>query len=302
MKFPLPTKRQPPPKRSPRATGYKKQPVFSYRSARSSTSRPSNRGETPQKQPAALLYRLRHVPTYLSIAALTIGLMYSLSLNSHVQLVVFGEQSYLRPRGSYQQAIDKRFADSITNRSKLTINTANLSREIQRQFPELETVNIGLPLLRHRPVVEVRLSQPALQLVTPKASYILDANGRVLFDKKSGAPSFDFGRLPRVSDDSDHTIRLGSPALTSQQVAYVYALSAQVSAKNLVIESLQLVSGGEELHMRLKGLNYLVKFSFRSDARQSSGAFLATKERLESDRAGTGEYIDVRIPERVYVK
>ena len=151
-------------------------------------------------------------------------------------------------------------------------------------------------------MVEARLAQPAAQLVTPRTTYILDANGRALFDKKLGSANFDFTALPSITDPSGQQIRYGSTALTSQQVVYVYVISAQLAAKKLGIESMTLQAGGQELDVRVQGLGYIVKFNFGADSRQSVGAYLATKERLEADRAGTSEYIDVRLPERVYVK
>ncbi len=302
MKFPRlrnkPTKKL---RRTPRSTVYKKQPVFAYRSSRRESETARERGQdSPAKM--GLLYRLRHVPTYLCFAAIITGILYSTTLNSHAQLVVAGQSVLPRSIDNYQRAIDQQFGSSLMNRSKITINTGKLSSEIQKQFPEFSSVDISLPLLRHRPVVQTRLAKPALQLVTPRVTYILDANGRALFDKKLASPDYDFSSLPSVTDASGHQVRLNKSALTSQQVSYVYSLSSQLTAKKLGIESMTLHAGAQELHVRLQGLGYVVKFNFGAEPRQSVGAYLATKERLDSDRAGVGEYIDVRLPERVYVK
>ncbi len=290
--------------RRPLHINHHNQPVFSYRAARKESDRQFDRGMSrPGKETIRLRRKLRHVPFILSLIAVGAALVYNLTLVPDAQIIVSGNQTVLRPRESYQEAINNQLRSSLSNRTKATINTKRLSDTIRAQFPEIETITISLPLLRHQPVVEVRLGSPAALLATPMITYVLDSNGRTLFDKSDAIPDFDASKLPVISDPSGHQITIGTSSLTSQQVMYANELIAQAGLRQLTTpESMTLQAGGEELHVRFPNQTYIVKFSFATEARQSFGTFLATKDRLERDRVGVAEYIDVRIPERAYVK
>lgn len=282
--------------------GTQNQPVFSYRAARSGTDRQFERGLKPGSKASSLRRKLKNLPYILSFAAVGAALLYNLTLTPNAQIVVSGDQVMLRPKESYQQAINATLKSSLANRTKITINTDRVSSQIRRQFPEIETLAISLPLLRHEPIIEIKLAAPAALLAASDKVHVLDSNGRVLFERNQAKPGFDMSKLPVIADPSGHQIVVGSIALTSSQILYAKVLISQAAAKQLQPESMTLSAGGEELHLRFQGIGYAVKFSFGADSRQSFGAFLATKERVEQERAEPAEYIDVRIPERSYVK
>lgn len=289
--------------RNPRLAGPRsRQPVFSYRAVRRETDRQLERGAKPAKDLTRLKRKLKHLPYAISFIAICAALLYNLTLVPNARVIVSGDQVTLRPLQSYQEAINNRLESSLSSRTKVTINTKRLSADIQREFPEIETLNISLPLLRHQPIIEVKLAAPAALLATSEATYILDGNGRALFDENDARADFDTSKLPVITDSSGHEITLGAVALTSAQIIYANELLAQSAAKQLQPESMTLQAGGEELHVRFQKVTYTVKFSFGADSRQSFGTFLATRERLERERATVAEYIDVRIPERAYVK
>lgn len=290
------------PIRNPRMDVQRSQPVFSYRSARSGADRQFERGIKPNSKTNSIKRRLKHIPFFLSFIAIVAALLYNLTLIPSAQIIVLGEQTMLRPKESYETTINTTLKNSPLNRTKITINTKRLSAEIKRQFPEIESLDISLPLLRHQPVVRVVLATPAALLNTPNESYVLDGNGRTLFTKNSADPNFDSSELPVIDDPSGHKIEPGLPALTRQQITFAQELQRHAESKELNLETSTLAAGGEELHMRFSGLAYSVKFSFAANARQSFGAFLATKERVERDGVPISEYIDVRIPERAYIK
>jgi hypothetical protein len=285
--------------RRPQDSGYDRQAVFSYRASRIEKDRQFDRGTTVEANSNS---RWRQIPVILALIAILITVLYGLGLSTNAQLVVNGDQAFLRQKAAYNQLIDDKLAGSIWNRSKLTINTAKVEGQIKTAFPELESVTISTPLFRHRPVVEVTLAKPAALLVTPNETYVLDGHGRALFNTHDKAPLLDVSKLPAVTDQSGHQITLGKPGLTEDQVSYVRQLFLQSDAKQLSIESMTLQAGGGELYVKFTGVSYFVKFNFTADPRQSIGAYFAIKERLDQDHKTVGEYIDVRIPERVFVK
>jgi hypothetical protein len=290
--------------RKPLQTNYERPSVFSYRASRVEKDRQFDRGTSLASDMAASSFvkRLRQVPFVLSLLAIFIAVLYSLSLSNHAQLVVNGDQSLLRGKQLYQQGIDDILSSSIQNRTKVTLKSASVSDQIRNAFPELASVSVSTPLLRHKPVVEVRLAKPATLLVTTPATYVLDGQGKALFNIKDKAASLKTTDLPVITDSSNHEVSLGKPALTADQVSYIRQLYLQSAAKQLTIESMTLQAGGGELQVRYSGLNYFVKFNFAADPRQSIGAFFAVKERLTGENRPIAEYIDVRIPDRAFVK
>jgi hypothetical protein len=65
---------------------------------------------------------------------------------------------------------------------------------------------------------------------------------------------------------------------------------------------MNLVVGGGELDVKHTGLSYIVKYNIYENARKSFGTFFAAKEYVERSNIHPGEYIDVRIAERAYIK
>lgn len=277
--------------------------VFSYRASRVEQERQFDRsGSVFARQSERLLGRLRRLPVLLSLVAIVIALGYSTSLSTNAQLIVNGDQILLQGREAYEKRINEQLGDSLWNRSKLTINGGKLQDEIMQEFPEMQTVTVSTSILRHRPIVEVTLAKPAALLATPQATYVLDGNGRALFNAKDKSSLLTIDTLPVVTDQSGHEITLGKPALTEEQISYVRQLFLQAADKKLSVESMALQAGGGELQVKFAGLSYFVKFNFEADPRQSIGAFFSIKDRLQQENKGVGEYIDVRIPDRVFVK
>lgn len=292
-----------PSSRQPRLdNSYRAQPVFSYRAARQESDRQFERGTKPINKSGQLKRKLAKLTYFIPMLAILASLIYSLTLTSNAQIETVGGQAMLRSNEIYQDAINKHLNSSISNRTKITIDIAQLKNKLAQQFPEIDQISVRLPLLRHQPIVSLTMAEPVVRLATSETTYVLEGSGRAMFDEKTAQPEFNTASLPVITDLSGQPITLGKPALTRHQIAYASLIAGQSDTKQLPRDTMTLQAGGEELHIRFKGLSYTVKFSFGADARQSFGAFLATKEKLEQDKQTIGEYIDVRIPDRVYTK
>jgi len=278
--------------------------VFSYRSVRNSHDRPLQRGDKAAKSKknpdnnSSLSKKLHKVVNIVILILIISGALYLSVLYPDGQIKVAGDEVYPRDKVAYEQEINRELKSSIFNRSKFTFDKAKITSNIKEKFPEIDTVDIGVPLMRHRPVIEVSLAKPSAKLVTKDSTYILDQEGRALFDQKYAAASLDVDSLLSINDDSGHEIILGKPALTELQLDFIREVIGQTSTKGYKPTSFMLSEGGTAVDTRFEGLNYYVKFSFFADARQSSGAFMAIKDQAISP----GEYVDVRIPDKAFVK
>lgn len=201
----------------------------------------------------------------------------------------------------YTKTVADILRSSSLNRSKLTLDREKIINNLKQSYPGITSVQVATPLLSRSVQITLETTEPALRFASGGGSiYVVSADGRVISDgTKDISAKAD---LPLVLDKTSVPVSLGKPALTSQQVGYIKQVIAQSVSRGLQVDSMQLVAGGGELDVRFKDLSYFVKFNFFEDARKSSGAFFAVKDRLEIENSPPKEYIDVRVSERAYVK
>jgi len=233
---------------------------------------------------------------------LLIALINILSLSTHAEIMPLKSSdkgSFLRDQAVYQAAADKLLAGSLWNRNKITIDTGAFSKQMMKQFPELSSVSVTLPLLAHRPVVYLQPSQPALVLSTDSGSFVVDDRGKALLAADGSAAE---SKLPQVVDQSGLRVQLNHQVLSSQSVTFIQTVVAQLAAKHMTVSSMVLPAGSSELDVHLAGQTYFVKFNLRDDsaARQQVGTFLATIAQLQKNNTPPAKYIDVRVLGRAY--
>lgn len=246
---------------------------------------------------------LRHIPLILTTVVLILGIIYNTTLSTNAQVitdsVTESQTNFLRDKSVYQAALDELFSESALSRSKLTIDTQELADKLSAQFPELADVTITLPLVGTRPVVHLQATQPALLLVSNDQAYVLDNRGIVLMDAKDLKSSQE---LITVTDESGLEIQKGSAALSTEQVAYITSLRYQLSASKLNISKVVLPAQPQQLNVYIDGVSFYGKFLFSTDSRVAAGSFIAVKKQLDRSGEKPRQYIDVRIPGRVFYK
>lgn len=289
--------------RTPHVNKQKKPQIFSYSSARNSNEQTLNRGESsPANEQNSTVKKLSKAVNIFFFGLILLSAVYLSMLQPNAQIKINGDKVYPREKTSYETGVNARLKGSIFNQNKLTISNDKISAEIKQQFPEVNNAEVKIPFFRHRPIVEVTLAKPIAQLVTSDKTYILDEEGRALFEREFASPDFDTSSLLTINDNSGHQIQLGKPALTENQIIYIREVIGQTSAKGLNAHSFTLSQGGTAMDVRFEGYDYFVKFSFFADARQSSGAFIAVQDQLKKTGASPGQYIDLRVPSKAYVK
>ncbi len=208
--------------------------------------------------------------------------------------------AFLRNRAEYQAAADKLLAASIWNRNKITINTAQISRQLSAQFPELSSASVTLPLLAHRPTIYVQPAQAALVMAANNGAFVIDQNGRALMP----AANLPTARnLPQIVDQSGLSISTGHQVLTSDDVSFIQTILAELAAKKVSVSSMVLPASARELDVYIAGQPYFVKFNLANDtARQQAGTYLATIAELRRQHTTPKHYIDVRVDGRAYYR
>lgn len=275
--------------------------VFSYHANRSNSEIAVGRNIATRSRKQ---FRWFLLPTYVAIAAICLSVLYLLSLETNPRLNVLGSEEdklILQASPVYQKAAQDELNGSILNRSKLTLNTKTIAQKLQDRFPELSEVSITIPIGARRPIVEIQPAQPAMIILSHSGSFVIDANGKALVESNR-AEKLKTLNLPIVTDESGLDIKPGTFVLPTDSGNFIDQTLSQLEAKGLAVETVTLPKTANELHVRLKGKGYYVKFNISGDARLQVGALVAVKERLEAEGKNPAEYIDVRVEEKVFYK
>jgi hypothetical protein len=214
-------------------------------------------------------------------------------------VVVLGKSAiantYMQSSDIYTAAAQKLLASSITNRTKLTVDLNGTARSLEKQFPELQTVSLGVPLISNRPIVYVQVAQPSVIVQAGNGNYALNSSGLVL----ARVQTLPAG-VPLLADQSGAVITPGKQYLPSSTVAFVQTTAYQLKAAHLSVNTFVLPSESPyELDARLGSKPYMVRMNLTADALTQSGAAIGTIQQLSAD---PNSYIDVRVPGRVYYK
>jgi hypothetical protein len=283
-------------------------PAFSYynnrRTPDSGQTRQQDRLESPRTGKSRRLPAIRplfvQAPLWIMLGIAVICVVKILSLSTNPKVIVIGKTSvaanYVQSTDVYAAAAHTILGSALTNRSKLTINLAGTAQSMERQFPELQVVSVGVPLIGSRPVVYIQVANPSLVLQTGNGNYALNKSGIVLAQLRS-IPT----QIPLVVDQSNQTPKPGKQYLPSSTVAFVDTVAFQLSAAHVDVSTYVLPANAPyELDVRVNGTPYSVRYNLQADPLVQSGAAIGTIQQLGNTVPSS--YIDVRVPDRVYYK
>lgn len=276
--------------------------VFSYHSNRSAPDSARGRYEVPADKRAGF-ERLKHMPTLIAGIVIVGTLLYASLVSSQPRVQVLASdagQSLQRPNGTYAEFITKQLGGSAFNKSKLTFDAEPLVAALQKEFPEVDTAIVTLPLIGHRPIVKIAVSSPAFVLATSHGAYYVSDKGMPLV-KVSDVAKQPRG-VPTVTDETNLPIEPGKQVLPSDTVMFIAQLLAYLSSTKTPYDTVTLPLEANEVRVRPTGASYYVRFNVSGNARVQVGTYLATQHRLEEGRDHPKEYIDVRVEERAYYK
>lgn len=286
---------------------HKKQQSYHYSSRRSQNNRTFNRQQITlddQKSKKDNVSYLKNMPMYISLILIFISVYYLLTLSTKPQIIVLNNnaKTQLINKDVLQKKAESELKKSIFNRFKPMFNEEKLSAELTKLSPEITSLSITAGALKHNPQIRVEFSEPSIVLSTGSNLFVIGSDGKVLADITKSKEGFSVSSLPLVIDLTNIEIKVRKIALTSAQVNYIQQIQFQTDRKQITTSSMSILPGGSQLDVKYSGLSYVVKYNLFEDARVSSGVFLATKEKLDKDGINPAEYIDVRVPERAYIK
>ena len=236
------------------------------------------------------------------VAAVSLVNILMVSPKPNIVLLDKNQVGYLHSISEYQQATQKLFGGSFTNNNKITINTNAISTALEKEFPELSSVTIKLPLIDHNPIVYLEPNKPLLALsMNDGLVYAVDSAGLALGAINSSV--VNSLHLIVVQDEGTVNIQAGQLILPGSTASFIQAIVYQLSQKQLTIAKLTMPAGENELDMYITGQSYYVKFNLAdSSPLQEVGTFLAVRQNLQQQGITPSQYIDVRVDGRAYYK
>lgn len=195
----------------------------------------------------------------------------------------------------YEKSVSAAMRHSILNYSKITVDAHGIASELRREHPEIEKAVVTVPLVGNKITVYVAQSEPTFILQSKGSYYTLGASGYIT-SKVQGQP-----QLPVISDETGEKVAVGMQLLPASHVKFMQTVYYQLSQTDLDVQSLLLpAKRAYEVDVRIKNKPYLIRFNFEEDPLQQSGSAVATLQQLGT--ATPGQYLDVRVPGRVYYR
>jgi hypothetical protein len=201
----------------------------------------------------------------------------------------------------YSEKIQEIFSSSPTSRTKISINTNSIENAVQKDFPELSSVSVVLPVIGHTPEVVIQIAKPAVLLKNSNSNFLLDNQGRVIY-KITDLSKYNSLSLPVVNTSVNSGITTNQQALSSGDVQFIEFANSQLRAQKISISSMNLPVNTRELDVNVSNPNYMIKFNLEEDPRVQVGTYLAVRQKLASSNTTGYSYIDVRVLGRAYYK
>jgi hypothetical protein len=287
----------------PQSYSYYARPADNEQVTDSSRAR---RQPIPRSKSEIIRYAGERFGLIIAVVAGLALLITSIQVAPQPRLVVVNDSAVYRlhPDSTYVNYVTQSLRSSWTNSNKLTINTADVAKRLQEAYPEVADASIALPVLGQRPIAYVQLTRPSLLLVSSDGTAsVLDETGRVLAPAAQ-VHDLDSLDLPTVTDQSGLEVKSGQLVLSGSSVQFIEAVLYQLKTANVDYSRLVLPPASQEVDVYLSDQPYFVKFDFHSEdtAREQVGGFLATQSYLRGKKIKPAQYIDARLPGRVYYK
>ena len=270
-------------------------PVNYYRRGSATTGASSPFSRKTTKRGRTRKYLIRLLDSVLIILLLA-GLAYSLLVKSTPQIQL--NDSTYHSAADYQAVAAKQLG-SLKNRNKITLNEQSVIDALQAKFPEIASASLELPIFSETPIIHLTVAKPNFFLSNNGQDYIIDSEG-VATNVANKLPQIK--NLTTLSDQSGFTARPGQQVLSAQSVSFINNLLVQTNRASVPVKSLVLPPQAEELDLRTTDQSYYVKFYLGGDPILQTGQLLAARHNFAQSGKQPAEYLDVRVPGKVFYK
>ncbi len=275
-------------------------PLYSYYGQRrpvaaTERGRDSREPQTATSAPQSCMYTLMLFVCVLVGVVCAVKIL-ALSGDSKI-IVTENQQSLELPTVTYAGVVNESLKSSLLNSNKITLNTKGVARDLQREFPELSSVVVTVPLVGNRPVVYVKPLRASFVIESPNGLYTMADTGYIL--ARLSAPQ---DGLTTLSELGRRQPAIGKQFLPASTVSFAKTVSYQLSQAGMAVAKVELPSDAPyELRIRLVAKPYYLRFNLQADALQQSGGAVAALRKVTASQLPR-EYVDMRVLGRVYYR
>ena len=263
-----------------------------YRSSSQSASPSSSK----KGKGVAIKTRLGHLIDWLVIGLVIVGLAYTLLVKPEPK-VIMTSQAY-HPEQTYRRAAISSL-QSWRNHNKVTFDQSGLIKDLQNQFPEVEKIDLELPLFSQRPLLRLNVSEPAIVLKSGSETYIVSSSGKAITNQANLSKN---PKLVIVEDQSGFKSTISTQVMSAEEVNFITALQKQLAASRIPVRSLVLPAAAKELHLRTTDQPYFVKFYLGGDPAVQAGQLAAARQKFNSSSEHPSQYLDVRVEGKIFYR
>ena len=259
----------------------------------------------PKKSPRRMfkrVYKLKKLTKKSFYVICLVGLMalaWWLSLIS-TKSYYFSGESNLNITAQYRDEFKRKASEKISKYTLLNLKTKDVEEALKKDFPDTKQVSVKRIWYKKGVEVDVQFRQPVIKWQSAGEPKYIDQDGVILSLKP-----IDEQNLYLINDQSGLNFNSGEKVyaqrniIFSGQVASVIKLNGVVSAS---FESLSVPATSlKEIDIKLKD-GPLVKLSTELDPTEQVNLLGQILTKLSSEGKKPSEYIDLRVPGKVFWK
>lgn len=184
---------------------------------------------------------------------------------------------------------------TILGSNWLFTNTKSIAAALKSQNYQFGTVVVKKSLPTNL-VIQIDERQPSLIWKSGDKAYVLSEEGRAFTVTGNSAR-----KLPQIVDQTNLPVELGSQIVPKNFIIFTRSIFAGLSQLGLEIEQASVTESTSELYVKTKK-GYIVKFDTDRSADSQISDLKALLTTLKSQSKQPMEYIDLRIPQKVFYK
>ncbi len=197
--------------------------------------------------------------------------------------------------GDIQHIVEGGLNSSPLSRNILFLDTNQLVSELKGQNQQIASVEIGKQFPSTLQVI-VHEQAPALLWRTGTSTYVISDDGHAYSQTQQAGPG-----LITITDTSNVPISLGQAVVPGQFVQFVKAMQTKLSGLGIGVTQLTVGETTSEV-MVATNAGYSIRFDTTRSIDDQIADLKATLDTLKKQNKKATEYIDLRIPGKVFYK
>lgn len=243
--------------------------------------------------------------SFLILGIFLLILVFASTLSSSVDLSVADDNSVYHEVSEYTETANEILNQSLLNRSKITFNRNDFEAQMRQEYPEIRNISAVIPLGGRDLSVILTVSEPFLRVSSGGETGVVNSAGVLVLESdliEGGSRLIDL----RFATPQDNFVK-GSRIITSTEIGMIKLLQKELSKLFynegfVIIDEILFNVRDGQMVISLESLDFDLKVSTYTDAEQQVGAIIATMRQFDSEGVNPEQYIDARVPGRIFVK